>query len=104
MNKNVSCVNVYDNRTVKTIAGITEGKQHCINTVYHNEKYNFYWYLNSKGYYHVLKVKAMRYEGRVIYFTVEDMTLKPNDTLSSKNCGNYQTESEVIKIIESWCN
>ena len=104
MSKNVSCINVYDNRTATTITNIVEGKQHSTNIVYHNDKYNFYWYLNSKGYYHVLKVKAMMYDGRVLYFTVEDMRLKPNDTLHSNTYGNYKTESEAIQAIKNWCD
>ena len=102
--KNVSYIDVYDNRTAMTIANITDGKQHSTNIIYHNDKYNFYWYLNSKGYYHVLKAKAMMFDGRIIYFTVEDMRLKPNDTLHSTDCGNYKTKEEVIQAIESWCD
>lgn len=75
-----------------------------MNTIYKNEKYNFYWFRNSKGYYHILKVKAMKYENVIQWYSIEDMRLKPDDTLHSEFYGNYKTELDCLEAIENYFN
>ena len=100
----VHCMkSIYDSRTAQTIERITEGKEtYCLNTVYTNSVYGWKWYCNSKGYFHILGIKPMRLDGKIIYYCIENMLLKSDDMLKSDYEGQYFTLEEAQKALENY--
>ena len=71
------------------------------NKVYKNEKYNLYWFINSKGYMHVLKPCKVTLDGKLLHYAIEDNLLTTDNMVQSKgNNGNYTTVQEVIEELE----
>lgn len=46
-----------------------------VNQIYKNEQYNLYWFINSKGYAHVLKPCKVLLNGRFLHYAIEDNDL-----------------------------
>lgn len=94
-------ISPYDNRTEETRNKITEGKtSYYTNRVYKNSVYNWYWFINSKGYYHILKPCKINYDGKFSHYEIEDILLKADNMTSSKTYGYYKTKDECIQAIE----
>ena len=45
------------------------------NKVYKNEEYDLYWFINSKGYMHVLKPCKVTLDGKLLHYAIEDNLL-----------------------------
>ena len=62
---------------------------------------NFYYYINTKGYYHVLRPCKVSYGGKFSHYEINDYLLKVDDTLKLvKNYGCYETREDVISELE----
>ena len=71
------------------------------NKVYKNEEYNLYWFINSKGYMHVLKPCKVTLDGKILHYAIEDNLLTTDNMVQSKGSnGNYTTIQEVIEELE----
>ena len=71
------------------------------NKVYKNEEYNLYWFINSKGYMHVLKPCKVTLDGKLLHYAIEDNLLTTDNMVQSKGSnGNYTTVQEVIEELE----
>ena len=71
------------------------------NKVYKNSEYNLYWFINSKGYMHVLKPCRVTLDGKFLHYAIEDNLLTTDNMVQSKgNNGNYTTIQEVIEELE----
>ena len=71
------------------------------NKVYKNEEYNLYWFINSKGYMHVLKPCKVTLDGKLLHYAIEDNLLTTDNMVQSKGSnGNYTTIQEVIEELE----
>lgn len=71
------------------------------NKVYKNTEYNLYWFINSKGYMHVLKPCKVTLDGKLLHYAIEDNLLTTDNMVQSKgNNGNYTTIQEVIEELE----
>ena len=71
------------------------------NKVYKNAKYNLYWFINSKGYMHVLKPCRVTLDGKLLHYAIEDNLLTTDNMVQSKGSnGNYTTVQEVIEELE----
>ena len=71
------------------------------NKVYKNEEYNLYWFINSKGYMHVLKPCKVTLYGKLLHYAIEDILLTTDNMVQSKGSnGNYTTVQEVIEELE----
>lgn len=91
----------YDSRTEETRNKILEGRTSWnTNRVYKNNTYGWYWYINQKGYYHILKPCKINYDGQFSHYEIEDILLKADNTTSSKTYGYYKTKEECIQAIE----
>ncbi len=91
----------YDNRTEETRNKIMEGKtSYYTNRVYKNSVYNWYWFINSKGYIHILKPCKINYDGRFSHYEIEDILLKADNMTKSNTKGFYKTREECIQEIE----
>ena len=71
------------------------------NKVYKNEEHNLYWFINSKGYMHVLKPCKVTLDGKLLHYAIEDNLLTTDNMVQSKGSnGNYTTVQEVIEELE----
>lgn len=83
---------LYDNKSLKTYEKITNNMNvYCVNQLYHNVKYNKYFFINSKGYLHcyIIENKQM----------TEYMLTKDND-LKYVNTVILITENDKKNFIE----
>ena len=84
--------------TEKTMGNITS---YYPNKVYKNAEYNLYWFINSKGYMHVLKPCRVTLDGKLLHYAIEDNLLTTDNMVQSKGSnGNYTTIQEVIEELE----
>jgi hypothetical protein len=91
----------YDIRTEETRNKITEGKtSFYTNRVYKNSVYNWYWYINSKGYFHILKPCKINFDGHFSHYEIEDILLKSDNMTKSSTKGFYKTKEDCIQEIE----
>lgn len=71
------------------------------NKVYKNSEYNFYWYINSKGYIHVLRPSKVSINGSIIYYSIDDSMLTKNNMLKQTALyGNFKSLQDCIQAIE----
>lgn len=72
-----------------------------VNQIYKNEQYNLYWFINSKGYVHVLKPCKVLLNGKFLHYAIEDNLLTTDNMVQSKGTdGRYGTLKEVIEELE----
>ena len=72
-----------------------------VNQIYKNEQYNLYWFINSKGYAHVLNPCKVLLNGRFLYYAIEDNLLTTDNMVQSKGTnGEYSTLKETIEELE----
>lgn len=96
---------IYSGYAEKIANKIRCTNDYYINTIYKNEENGFYWYENSRGYIHVLKVKPMTAEGgRVVYYAIEDSMLKADGMLKHETHGFLRTVEDAEQIIKEWCD
>ena len=93
----------YDERTTETRARIMDGRTSYIpNKYYKNEKYGWYWYINTKGFYHIVKPCKINYDGVFSHYEIEDFLITKDDTMKSVSCrGYYKTREDCIEAIET---
>lgn len=92
----------YDNRTESTKNRIMGDRQsYYINKYYKSAEGNFYFYINIKGYLHVVKPCRVKYDGEFSHYEIVDYLLTKDNRfkeVSSKGC--YKTREDVIGAIE----
>ena len=92
----------YDQRTDKTRDRIRGNRRsYYPNKHYRSAEGNFYYYINTKGYYHVIRLCKVSYGGKFSHYEINDYLLKVDDTLKLvKNYGCYETREDVILELE----
>jgi len=90
----------YTGAALETMEIIMGGMNPCKpNKTYYNDKYNIYWYVNTKGYLHVLQPCIMEYGGRT-HFVIRDSMLTKDDMLKETSVyGDYTTKEDCIDAI-----
>lgn len=93
----------YDNRTENTRKRIMGNrKNYVVNRYYKSAEGNFYYYINSRGYLHVVKPCKIIEDGKISHYEIVDYLLKVDDTISETKCGGfYKTKEDCITAIES---
>jgi len=93
----------YDERTAETREKIMDGRTTYIpNKIYKNETYGWYWYINTKGYYHIIKPCKVNYDGVFSHYEIEDFLITKSNTMKSVSCGGfYKTREACIEVIEN---
>lgn len=73
-----------------------------VTSYYVNQIYkNLYWFINSKGYVHVLKPCKVLLNGRFLHYAIEDNLLTTDNMVQSKGrYGKYSTLKETIEELE----
>ena len=91
----------YDIRTEETRNRIMVSRNdYYVNKYYKSAEGDFYYYINQRGYYHIVKPAIMSC-GKFIYFEIRDYLLTRENTLKeTKAYGNYKTLNDCISEIE----
>lgn len=96
----------YDSKTEitrKRILGKDREKYFCYapNKYYKSAEGNFYFYINIKGFYHIVRPCKIKYDGEFSHYEIVDYLLTKDDTLKETKCyGNYKTKEDCIAKIE----
>lgn len=92
----------YTGDAAKTKEAITSGVENIyINTIYEGNS-NFYWYINSKGYLHVVQPLKINFMGEFSHFEIIDYLLNNRNTLKETcRCGYFKTAEEAIEYIKN---
>lgn len=92
----------YTGDAAKTKDAITSGVENIyINTVYEcNPK--LYWYLNSKGYFHIVQPLKVNFMGEFSHFEIIDYLLDSKNTFKeSCRFGHFKTAEEAREYIKN---
>lgn len=87
----------YDERTEETRSRIFGNKNSYIpNKKYRASEYEFWYYINTKGYFHILLPHKIKYNDKFSHFEIVDYLLTKDNTLKeTKSYGVYKTLVEV---------
>lgn len=98
----MASIGKYSGESLATYEKIMDGiRVYTPNKVYKNEKHNIYFFVNTYGYMHILKPYAVKMDGRVLYYSIEDYLLTKDNMLQSKGWnGEFTTVQEVIEELE----
>lgn len=90
-------VSPYDDRTQevrKRMMG--ERTSYFPNEYYKSAEGNFWFYINTKGYFHVMKPCRIWYGKEVSYYEMRDFLLKPDNTLKEvSQVGHFGSVEET---------
>lgn len=92
----------YDVRTENTRNRIMgKRRSYYENKYYKSAEGNFYFYINRKGYYHIIKPCKIKYNGEFSHYEICDYLLTLEDTIKETKCGGYYaTKEDCIASIE----
>ena len=92
----------YDKRTEETRNRIFgDRRSYFPNKYYKSAEGEFYFYINTKGYYHIIKPCRIKYGGEFSHYEIRDCLLTKDNMLKETGCyGYYKTREDVIKAIE----
>lgn len=92
----------YDERTRETRNRIMGNRSSWYtNKYYKSAEGNFYFYINSKNYFHIVKPCKIKYDGEFSHYEIVDYLLQKDDTLKETSCGGYyKTREACIAAIE----
>ena len=78
-------IGVYSGESLKTMEKIMDNvKNYYPNQTYKNNQYNIYWFVNSKGYLHVLRPSNVTMNGKIIGYAIHDYMLTKDNMLDDK--------------------
>ena len=99
-------VGVYSGESLKTMEKIMDNvRSYYSNQTYKNNQYNIYWFINSKGYLHVLRPSIEKMNGRIVNYTIKDFMLTKDNMLQDKGVlYRFSTIEEVYDKMEELIN
>ena len=91
----------YNNDSLETMEKITDNKKSWYaNALYKNITHNIYWYINKKGYLHILRPCKVTMNQRILHYGIEDFMLTKDNMLKSMATnGIYKTIEECIEFL-----
>ena len=96
-------VSPYDYRTEETRKKILgDRKSYIPNKYYKPAEGKFYFYINTKGYYHIIIPNKVNVNGKFAYYQIVDYLLTKDNML--KECsryGKYNNIEDLAKAIET---
>lgn len=97
---------VYSGESLKTMEKIMDNvRSYYPNQAYKNNQYNIYWFINSKGYLHVLRPSIEKMNGRIINYIIKDFMLTKDNMLQDKGVlHRFGTIEEVCNKMEELIN
>ncbi len=99
-------IGVYSGESLETMEKIMGSvKSYYPNKVYKNEQYNIYWFINSKGYMHVLRLSKVNINGKISGYAINDFMLTKDNMLDDKGMiFQADTQKEIADRLEVMCN
>ena len=99
-------IGVYSGESLKTMEKIMGNvRSYYSNHTYKNNQYNIYWFINSKGYLHVLRPATEKMNGRILNYTIKDFMLTKDNMLQDKGVlHRFSTIEEVYNKMEELIN
>ena len=93
----------YDIRTEETRNRIFgERESYIPNKIYKSAEGDFYFYINTKGYFHILKPCRIKYNGNFSHYEIADYLLtKENSLREISNRGFFKTKENCMQAIEN---
>lgn len=97
-------VSPYDDRTEETRSRIYGNREGFVpNKYYQSAEGNFYFYINTKGYYHIVKPCKINYDGHFSHYEIKDCLLTKDGTLKEVSCrGVYETRDVAVEAIKNF--
>lgn len=96
----------YNGEAAETVRKITDQRtEYDLNTLYYNKVFGWWWYRNSKGHFHVVKIERKRKiftktAGRIVWYGIYDYMLSgSNEVKFSKYYGYKDTIDEAIREV-----
>ena len=99
-------VGVYSGEALKTMEKIMGNvRSYYPNQTYKNNQYNIYWFINSKGYLHILRPSNVTMNGKIIGYAIHDYMLTKDNMLDDKGIlFQADTQKEIADRLEEMCN
>ena len=99
-------IGVYSGESLKTMEKIMDNaRSYYTNHTYKNNQYNIYWFINSKGYLHVLRPSNVTMNGKIIGYAIHDYMLTKDNMLDDKGIlFQADTQKEIADRLEEMCN
>ena len=99
-------IGVYSGESLKTMEKIMGNvRSYYQNQTYKNNQYNIYWFINSKGYLHVLRPSNVTMNGKIIEYAINDYMLTKDNMLDDKGIlFQADTQKEIADRLEEMCN
>ena len=99
-------IGVYSGESLKTMEKIMDNvRSYYPNQTYKNNQYNIYWFINSKGYLHVLRPSIEKMNGRIINYIIKDFMLTKDNMLQDKGVlYRFNTIEEVYDNLQGLIN
>ena len=93
----------YDYRTEKTRDRIMGDRMsYYPNKYYKSSEGNFYYYINTKGYYHILKPRKVNFDGEFSHYEIVDYLLRKDNTIYEVvSFGYFKTKDELMELIKT---
>ena len=99
-------IGVYSGESLKTMEKIMDNvRSYYSNKTYKNNQYNIYWFINSKGYLHILSPSRVTMNGKIIGYAIHDYMLTKDNMLDDKGIVfQADTQKEIADRLEEMCN
>ena len=99
-------IGVYNGEALKTMEKIMGNvRSYYPNQTYKNNQYSIYWFINSKGYLHVLRPSNVTMNGKIIGYAIHDYMLTKDNMLDDKGIVfQADTQKEIADRLEVMCN
>ena len=99
-------IGVYSGESLKTMEKIMGNvRSYYSNHTYKNNQYNIYWFINQRGYLHVLRPSNVTMNGKIIGYAINDYMLTKDNMLDDKGIlFQADTQKEIADKLEEMCN
>ena len=99
-------IGVYSEKALETEEKIKgDISAYYTNKVYKNTNYNIYWFINQRGYLHVLRPSNVTMNGKIIGYAIHDYMLTKDNMLDDKGIVfQADTQKEIADRLEEMCN
>ena len=90
---------IYSGKALDTMERVMgDIKAYIPNKVYLNKVYKIYWYINNRGYMHILRPERVRMNGQLIGYAINDYMLSKDNMLEDKGYNKiYDTLDQLVE-------
>ena len=98
----ISMLSPYDRRTEAVRTRIMgKMKDYFPNQIYKSAEGNFYFFINNKGFFHILRPCRVNLNGEFSHVAISDYLLTKDNMLKETSCyGRFDNAEEVMQHLE----